>query len=371
MSLRLLTIITLFLPVILSLPAENRYASALLRQLSDATTLRAATDTLRDGHHDHLTYRGKAVRVVVKDGIVNHIGLALFTPGQRGSLPAATVDFVERYMLQAETGVHRAATFARQMTEDGVTFNSGDYRKLTQCMADTSATLTLDNDGDRHYTVSLWKEGATACSLTFPVDCHLLCGADIGELELALAERMRTLSDNAAADTPPYDSDLGEKLFEPEFYMVRGNGFGLDALNDNRYYRHVGDRQYELVFSQAHPEWSLANLFTTNSIANNIMVEVKMVMFDFTTTTVTVPLTSLLQYFKEQGCRTYFGMIDLNESGHVSEILLDNRQYGYCHIMRVTGHRDLLSTKTDTLKARMNCYIPVSKIKTLFEEKTK
>lgn len=370
MTLRLVTIIAVILPAIISLSAGNRYGSALLRQLSDAAGLKKVTDTLPNGVYDNLAYKGRPVRAIVKDSAVTNLGLALFTPEKRNNMPAVAVDFVERYLLQAVTGIHRASTFARQMEEDGVRFDIGDYRKMIQCLPDTSMSVTLENTSNKSYTLCLISGGLPVCSMTFPVDCHLLLGADIGELQLNLVDRLRSLPTDYTVDTIPQATADVEQLFEPEFYVARGTSFTLDALNSNRYYRRLENRSYELVFSMSHPEWSLANLFTTNSIANRIMVEVKVMMYDFSTAEVSVPLTSLLRFFKKNGFVTYFGMIDIDESNHLSEILLENRQYGFCHIMRISGKMDMISKGTDTMKARMNCYIPISKIKTLFEEKT-
>lgn len=368
MSLRLTTMIVFFLSAIISLPAENRYGSDLLYKLSKAACISSMTDTLRQGTYDNFLYQNHPLRVSVSDSVVRHVGYKLFDGAAVKSIPKSVTDFLERYMLQKITGIHRASTFRGQMKEDEVRFVVGSPDRLCHCLSDSSLKIEFENYNGKTYTLTVSDSGGKVCAVSFPVDCYLLFGADIGELQTILVSDIQALTALDSCESVPDIPFMPEKFFEPDIFVVRGSTFNLETLNGNSYYCKDTDNKYELIFSKQYPVESFANLFTTNAISNNIAVEIKIVLYDFDSALVTVPLTSLLRYFRLQGCKTYFGLIERTESEYVSELLFENKEYGYCHIMRINSTIENINKQGSSMKARMNCFIPISKIKTLFEE---
>ena len=64
-------------------------------------------------------------------------------------------------------------------------------------------------------------------------------------------------------------------------------------------------------------------------------------------------------------------MIDKKNETYTSELLLLKRDEGYGHAIKLTFNTANVTSKSGTITGRMNCYIPISKVKFLFEEKKK
>ena len=162
-----------------------------------------------------------------------------------------------------------------------------------------------------------------------------------------------------------------EKLFEPNYFVLKGDSFYVASLNSNNYYVEQVQNQYKLLFSDRHPIESFANLLTTNSIDNDIRADIKLVMYDFKSERVDVPLSCLLNYFMLKGCKAYFGMIERNADTYTAELLMLKRDEGYCHTIKLMFNAANISSRSGVVTGRMNCYIPISKVKFLFEEDKK
>lgn len=368
--------IGLGLTVLLVLPfassAKNRYQSDLLSQMAESLQMKTVLDTLSDGSYiAQQSYKSYPLSIIVSGGEVEHIGYSIFSKEMRAIAPSPVYNFLERYALQANLPLKRTKSVERQLYEDDVIFTVGNIYKLSSIWAMPNVNFSIDNREDRICRATWDQNGKVFCSVCFPVNYNLYHGTDLVENQRRLLDDLRRISVIQPKVNRAISKDKLVKLFEPNYFVLKGDSFYVATLNSNNYYVQEGNEQYKLLFSDRHPVESFANLLTTNSIDNSIQAQVKLVMYDFKSEMVNVPLVSLLNYFMSKGCKAYFGMIDKKNETYTSELLLLKRDEGYGHAIKLTFNTANVTSKSGTITGRMNCYVPISKVKFLFEEKKK
>ena len=352
--------------------AKNHYQSDLLARIAESLQMKAMLDTMSNGSYiaQH-AYKSHPLSVIVNDGEVEHIGYSIFSKEIREDMPSPIYNFLERYALQADLPLKNAKPMERQLFEDEVTFKVGNIHSLVSLWNKGNLSFTIDNLQDRMCRVVWTEDGNTVCSVSFPVNYNLYHGTDLVENQRRLLEDLRRASESKPIAIRNISNEQLTKLFEPNYFVLKGDSFYVATLNSNNYYVNEGNEDYRLLFSDRHPIESFANLLTTNCIDNEIQANIKLVMYDFKSEIVKVPLTNFLHYFKSKGCKAYFGMIDKENDTYTAELLMLKRDEGYAHSIKLTFNTDNVSSRSGSVTGRMNCYIPISKVKFVFEEKKK
>ncbi len=351
---------------------HNRYQSDLLAQMADALQMRATLDTLGDGVHiAQIAYNDKPLCVIVKDKEVEHIGYAIFPKGMREGAPSPVYNFLERYALQASLPLKRTKTVGRQMYEDEVTFTKGNINTLLTLWGKENLEFSLENLQHRICRATWTQNGNVLCSVSFPVNYNLYHGTDLVENQRRLIEDLQRASVTSTSTDEPVTKEQLAKIIEPNYFLLKGDSMYVASLNSDKYYVEGKNDEFSLLFSDRHPVESFANLLMTNSISNNIQASIKLVLYDFKSETINVPLVNMLNYFKAKGCKAYFGVIRSEQEQHTAELLLLNREEGYCHTLKLNFSTSNVTSRSGTISGRMNCYVPISKIKFLFDEKKK
>lgn len=364
------------LAVLLVLPlassAKNRYQSDLLAQMAESLQMKNVLDTLGNGSYiAQRTYKNHPLSIIVVDGEVEHVGYSIFSEEMRANMPSPIYNFLERYALQADLPLKRIKTVENQLIEDDVTFTDGNIYKLSSVWTMEGVGFSVENRQDKMCRATWTQNGKPFCSVCFPVNYNLYHGTDLVENQRRLVEDLRRASSSVSTDGKKISKEQLDKLFEPNYFVLKGDSFYVATLTSNNYYVEDGNDQYKLLFSDKHPVESFANLLTTNRIDNEIQANIKLVMYDFKSEMVCVPLASLLEYFMSKGCKAYFGMIDRKGDTYTAELLMLKRDEGYCHTIKLTFNTENVSSRSGAVTGRMNCYIPISKVKFLFEEKKK
>lgn len=368
--------IGLGLAILLVMPlasyAKNRYQSDLLAQIAESLQMKAMLDTMSNGSYiAQQAYKSHPLSIIVNDGEVEHIGYSVFSKEVRSGMPSPIYNFLERYALQADLPLKKSKTVERQLFEDDVTFTVGNIHRLSSIWTIENLAFSLENLQDRMCRATWTDNGKTVCSVSFPVSYNLYHGTDLVENQRRLLEDLRRASASKPATSGSISKEQLTKLFEPNYFVLKGDSFYVATLNNNSYYVEQGNDEYKLLFSDRYPVESIANLLTTNSIDNDIQANVKLVMYDFKSEIVMVSLTNFLHYFMSKGCKAYFGMIDKTNDTFTAELLMLKRDEGYAHSIKLKFNTDNVSSKSGSVTGRMNCYIPISKVKFLFEEKNR
>ena len=351
---------------------HNRYQTDMLARMAEALQMQTLLDTLGSGIHiAQQTYKGKPLCVIVNDGEVEHIGYAIFPEEMREGAPSPVYNFLERYALQASLPLKRNKTIERQMYEDEVTFTKGNMATLSTLWGKENLEFSLENVQRRICRATWIQDGNVLCSVSFPVSYNLYHGTDLVENQRRLIEDLQQASVTSINDDEPITKELLSKILEPNYFLLKGDSMYVASLNSDKYYVKGENDEYSLLFSDKHPVESFANLLTTNSISNDIQASIKLVLYDFKSETINIPLVNMLNYFKKKGCKAYFGVIQSGKERHTAELLLLNRDEGYCHTLKLNFSTSNVTTRSGSISGRMNCYVPISKIKFLFEEKKK
>lgn len=365
-----------WLTILLAMPlvsfAKNRYQSDLLAQMAESLQMKAVLDTMSDGSYiAQSKYKSHPLTVIVNHGEVEHIGYSVFTEEMRDGMPSPIYNFLERYALQADLPLKRIKTVERQLFEDDVTFTTGTIQTLASIWGQNGIGFTLENRQDKMCRATWTKDGKAYCSVCFPVNYNLYHGTDLVENQRRLVDDLRHVSDAKIGTAKELSKEQLTKLFEPNYFVLKNDSFYVASLNSNNYYVQEYDEQYKLLFSDRYPIESFANLLTTNSIDNEIQAQIKLVMYDFKSEVIKIPLVNFLHYFMQKGCQAYFGVIDRKDDDYTAELLMLKRDEGYCHSIKLTFNTGNVSSRSGIVTGRMNCYIPISKVKFLFEEKKK
>lgn len=351
---------------------HNRYQSDLLSHMAEALQMRSVLDTLTNGVYlaQH-QYKSLPLNIIINEGEVEHIGYAIFPAEMRKANPSPVYNFLERYALQASLPLRRTKTVDRQLYEDDVTFTVGSISILPTLWGKDNVEFSLENLQQRICKATWSQNGKVICSVCFPVSYNLYHGTDLVENQRRLIEDLRRASVSVLDVEKSVPVEQLAKILEPDYFLQKGDSLYISSLNSDTYYVKGNDDEFRLLFSDKHPVESFANLLTTNSISNDIHATIKLVLYDFKSETIDVPLVNMLSYFKKKGCKAYFGIIQSEREQHTAELLLLNRDEGYCHTLKLNFSTSNVASRSGTISGRMNCYVPISKIKFLFEEKKK
>lgn len=351
-----------------TLVARNGYRTDLLARMASSMQIASRLDTLEEGMHWRWeTYKGKAVTVIVKDHQVEHIGYALFTPGQRMAFPSPVYNFLERYTLEMDVPLKREKSPARQIAEDGIAFEKGAFSSLHALLNDTTCRINITNENGKRYIVRLEKGNTEFCHMHFPVSYDLLQGTAMLENERRLKEEITRSSLHKIKQTVVSRKEL-LPTWQSNYFILPGESYYTDELNTNRYYEQSEKGDFRLVYHSKYPLESLANLLTTTEIDNQFIIDILLKKYGYKEEMINVPLERWITFCLDSGCTPYFGVISYDGNFAVCEVVMRNVAWGYNHVMKITFDVSQLEDRKGIIQARLNSYIPSSKIKYLFDE---
>ncbi len=125
---------------------------------------------------------------------------------------------------------------------------------------------------------------------------------------------------------------------------------------------------FELLYSEDMPVESMANLVTGTDIDDSISIDILLVKYGYRTEQFTVSLRQWITFCIAEGCQPYFGVISQDSSKVVCELIMHNELFGYAHVMKLTFNPIIIAQRKGIVKARLNSYVPINKLKSLFDE---
>lgn len=366
--------------------------------LADMARAMAMTDTilaLPDGDHvAAIIWQNRPVTVSVRNGRVTHIGYSIFTAPHREAAYSPFFDAIERYALIERLPMRRQKTVAREFQEEGISFGTGRLSQLPGFYGDTITSFSLSNNDGKAYEAVWSRAGSPVVSVRMPYTYTLLHGTSMEEDESILISDLREAAllppssrgvradslpalsiaaDSVAAGTPDDRNVYLNPAYPDSIYILPGESYYFESLNSNRYYTPADTLTLRPLFSSDYPAETLANLLTSVEVPNDLTIEVRVIQYNYRSTTVTLPLSNFIGYLLDQGCQPFFGAGTPAMSGASGDngtftgyLLMRNILEGYCHIMRIQTPAPV--TSTSRLTARLNPYIPISKISSLFAD---
>lgn len=349
--------------------AANSYRTDLLQQMANVMKITGQLDTLDNGeHYKLLTFRNRTITVIVEYNVIQHIGYAVFTPSQRQMASAVVCNFLERYALEVSLPMKCGKSVERQLDEDGIFFKWNDFNFFRQLENDTTYCITVENLDNRRYTVKWSKDEKEAFYVNFPIEHDLLTGTDMLENERRILDEIQNTDSMLIYQDVLADSTRLKMTWQGKYYVLPGKSYYIEQLNNNRYYRKNADNSYEFLYQQDFMVESLSNLLTTGSIDNSYDLEIRLLKYGFVQDTVTVKLNQWLNFCQRHRCTAYFGMISTTAEKANFELIMQDKEMGYIHLMNLTMNISEIEDRKGIIKARLSCYIPTTRIKYLFDE---
>lgn len=348
--------------------AQERFRTDLLADMAKVLDVSGELDTLPDGcYMDGYSYRKKPLRIEVRDNEVRHIGYLMFSERQRAMTNPVVCNFLERYLLANDMPLERKKDLNKQLAEDEITFPVGSYDRLTKLVGDTTLNLTIENCNNKRYVMSWYKDDRPYCAVDFPIGYDLLNGTTMEENERRMASGLRNAE---TIEIHPEEVRREQLLttWQPNYYVLQGTFYLLEQLNTNRYYEKNRKGDFVPIFSSKYPAESLANLLTTTEIKNKLNVDVCLKKYPFDKENLRITVTQFVSYFRQQGCKLYFGVKSMDEDVARCLLVAHNPAEGYCHTIDVDAPLNVLKEKSGSLGATVTCFVPTSKIKNLFAD---
>ncbi len=366
----MLLCLSLWIPTSIVRAHINTYATDQLQEMCQVMHLLPQLDSLSQNDTLFLKHQDKCVVVHTKNGRVNHIGYCIFTQEQRSSMQSPVFDFLERYVLALDLPLKRVKPVNNQLAEDGISFSGGEISSMPQLYNDSTLNLSINLIEGKKYNVTWEKENIPYFSIEFPASYDLLHGTEMSENERRLAEDLQSAPKPDCKPTPVVKEQLFPNFYI-NYYILPGESYYFDNLNSNKYYKQDSvNGDYSPIFSPNYPIESISNLFTTNEIICDYNINVTLKQYGFKQTNLTIPVNNFVNYFIKQGCKPFFGLKEYTDKKIVGLLIMLNRAEGYCHTIIITADSDILEENESpkVFKARIVSYIPISRIKTLYEE---
>ncbi|MBO7100810.1 MAG: hypothetical protein J6V98_02160 [Bacteroidales bacterium] len=252
------------------------------------------------------------------------------------------------------------------LREEKIAFLQGGFSQLQAALADSAAIEISLVDGKR-YAVSFFRGDQRTVIISYPASYQLILGTTLMEAENRLFEDVwRTPLPKV--EEHQVVEELLQQMGTSAVYLLAGSSYVLPELNTNRYYVKNEHGKFELLYSEDLPLETMANLTTGTDIDNQLMLDIRMVKYGYRTEDATVPLRQWVAFGIEQGCTPFFGVISSEEGKVVCEYVMQNEALGYAHVMKFEFNPSILVDRKGNMSARLNSYVPISNVKSLFKE---
>lgn len=349
--------------------AQTRYSSHALGHMAEAMQISGIFDTLSDGAYQNVyLWDNHSLNIIVEDSEVVHIGYSLFPPEILKNDMSPACRFVEQYLLWVDLPIERQFSIAQDMEIKNIHFEYGNRDEVKSLVKDTSISVYDSMMDGKYYNVSWIRDNEMVCSVTFPIDYCLLHNTTLHENEEKLISdlsRLRDLRPDSVKTWAISPLDL-IKIADTNIFILQGDSIYISELNNTQYFT-IEDSTFKPIFSSDLPRESFSNLVVSGRIPNNYLMDIKLVQYGRSCPIITVPLVNLMNYFQKKGCTPYFGVMEDNDSTMKGLLLLANIPEGYCHTIRLVIDTNDIDTGEGTIEGRMVDYIPISKIKKLFQ----
>jgi hypothetical protein len=349
---------------------QIKFASSQLEQLANKTSITLPSE-------DGVYYRAEQfnelpLTIIVKRGEVTHIGLSLFTISQRQFVDELICNFLERTALAAEIPDFYGVPFTQYLNDQKIELFEGQWDNIKTMLNDSCFIFQSSVIDDKNYINCWYTLDATERYLTiaYPANYHLISGFSMIEAENRLYDDVRLTNNEDSTFVEP-DSTLLQRIGNSPIYLLRGDIYYLPGLNSNRYYVADTTGRFDLLFSEDFPIESLFNLMTGTEIENQYVINAKLVKYGYQVDDFIVSLKHWLIFCAQTDCLPYFGILSKEENIIEGELIMHNKSFGYCHVMKLSIDPSLLKSREGNIQARLNSYVPMSNVKTLFDENKK
>lgn len=329
-------------------------------------------DTLPDGfYYGNFLHNGHPLTIFKNNGSIDHIGYSIFSEEQRICYPSPIYNFLERYSLEVELPHRNPFSVDEKLKFDNIHFEAGSFNCLKDIINDSALVITINKIDNREYNVNWKKDSLLICDIFFPASYELIIGKNRVEYERDLPESILRTVCESPQKNDVHTAELIQYGDSIDGIFVLKNSYNEYSGMSNEEYYHMNYDSISMcdtlsiLYSLDYPIESFYNLFTTNQIETDFVVNVNIYNSNFHKDNLLIPLQKLLCFFMSEQCEAYLGVLSFDKSSKEIEAVLEmrNNDLAYEHMMKIEMNLNLLYDKSGIIDITMWPYIPTHYLK--------
>lgn len=356
------------------LQAQN-YKADRLKKASEVLGLRVIPDSLLPQKTIELKAKdGRKVYLRTDPmGMVEHIGMPLFSSAMRFLQPSPIYDFLEYAVLNWKYKV-----MPNQLYLSKVIFKKGNWEILTRENL-LECECSIENMDDKLYIVTWKKESKDVAVIGIPIEYELLNNDTRRNMERDFIKDLSAFQANISRQQPPLVQEKDLSIYGTEgLFVIPGKSYIISLLNQNVYYklttvsetidtvinmkptRMTLDAVLPVVVNDTiFPAESFANLMICdNNSVPDVTINLDFHLSNYHREKVSMPLSQLKSFCRQNGCEMYFAC-DLIKEGKAKGIMFaSNLPKGYNHLFSLKTTIEQLAEENPTIDADVYLYIP-------------
>lgn len=351
------------------------YKTDRLRKAVVMTGVQSLPDTLLPSDVIELSTKdGRSVILRTDNtGAVEHIGIPLFSETMRLLQPSQVYDFLEYAVLNKEYKVDD-----NQLYLSKVIFKIGSWSTLLkgnmgQC------ECSIENREDKLYIVSWQRNGSDVAVIGIPIEYELFNNDTRRNMERDFIKGLSAFTLDGPRNKPADVTEDELSIYGTEgLFVIPGKSYIIDLLNQNVYYKlttinevartiinnkpmvvNVESVQPVIVVDREFPAETFANLMMCDdSSVPDVMVNLDFHLSNYHREQVSMPLSHLKAYCRQQGCGMYFACDGTRGERVRGVMFASNVPKGYNHLFSLRIPADELTSDIPTVQADVYLYIP-------------
>lgn len=316
-----------------------------------------------------------------RQGMIEHIGIPIFSSEMRTLMPSPIYDYLEYALLN-----HKYRISENTLQEQKIRFRNGTWEDLEQISPESDCTI--DNRDNKWYIATWNTATAKPLSVAIPIDYELLANSSRKEMEQDFAQALKRFKPSAPKPFIVEEDEL-ESLHRDGLLVKKGGSFLMPQINSDTYYkltliRETGMALVQkhsavpeeatleeeipmLLVSNAYPRETWANILLTPHHADiDVSLSLELLFAGYHKEAVKVSLAQWMGYCGSEGCSPYYIYEGEKDGRCVAILMMYNRSAGYAHLAYLHSPKDQFEAKAQTYTGKVYMFIPTSNIQELF-----
>ncbi len=288
-------------------------------QVFKASHLQKAYEVLRlnEQSYSNLVIRKSA------DGIIEHIGIPLFSKEMRTLLPSPIYDYLEFALLN-----HKYQINKNTLQQQRIRFFKGSWDEMERITP--SDVCTIDNRDDKWYIVRWSRNNQEILSVVVPIDYELLANSTRREMEQDFSRNL--------------------KRYQPAIKQKTATKHQIDV---------------------SQPKEALSDILLAPDHASiQVLLSIKLLYAGFHKETINVTLPQWMEFCHSEGCTPYYIYEGTEKNQASAMLLMYNRSEGYAHLLHLLAPISQLKASRQNYQGKVYMFIPTNNVKDLFAQVT-
>ncbi len=306
-------------------------------------------------------------------GEIEHVGVPLFNDMLRLLQPSPVYDFLEYAVLNWKYKVN-----PNQLYLSKVIFKVGSWETLLKEKL-SEIECSIENREDKLYIVTWKREEKDVAVIGIPIEYELLNNDTRRNMERAFVRDLEASKPSNTKLNPSVVSEEILSIYGTEgLFVIPGKSYIIDLLNQNVYYKLttvyetadtvINNKPVTMSMEAVLPVVVIDPEFPAETFANlimcddgsipNVTIELDFHLSDYHRQKLTMPLSQLKAFCRQQGCNLYFACDGVQKDKTRGVMFASNLPKGYNHLFSLRISTEQLTAETPTVQADVYLYIP-------------